>query len=564
MQRLSKYTVAMKSTTQSCGPEQQTEISRRHFLSGLLGAGAAITLPPGLATRSLAGLRSEDTVTVSILHTTDLHGRILGHTVRGFGDNVGGMARCATQIRKWRRENPNTLLFDIGDLLQGTDVGWRTSGRIMTDCLNALDYDAWSIGNHEFDWGLGPLHDALTHCRAHAIGTNILLEGQRPEDFDQKDHPLAKIRPWNVFTVGGMRIGVLGFSTPGMPYWFPPSFHEGMSFEDCADPAKRGEAALRAMGIDALVLMGHMGLRPEGDNQSNQVRSVMRACPNAAAYIGAHSHRLHDADKVGDVIYTQANFWGSHLGRLNLVFDRQTRKLIGRETEMAFMSPDTALDPVIMDLCRDRLDQSAQALTQPIGRLARTLSVESEPGRPSQVERLIAAAIIAGMHQRQQSVDAVIHGQFMRQDFQSGEKTVADLWPVIPFENFTMTAELTPEQIRVIMEECYNSSPRNLMGMQAEVSKNGDRWTVERILGRNNQPADPQRRYRIAFNTWDAQSGGGRFMRLRQILSEPSSHAEVHAMQTRQSLIEYFLEKQVIDSTHLTIAPYRSVPICVL
>jgi len=533
------------------------DMSRRSFLTGLLGAGAAITLPSELMARSLASLRTDDTVTVSILHTTDLHGRILGNSVRGFGDDVGGMARCATQIRRWRKENPNTLLFDIGDLLQGTDVGWRTGGRIMTDCLNAMNYDAWSIGNHEFDWGIEPLHDALTHSRAPAIGTNILLEGERPEDFDQRGHPLSNIRPWRVFTVGGMRIGVLGFSTPGMPYWFPPSFLEGMSFDDCADPARRGEAVLRAMGIDALVLMGHMGLRPDGDNQSNQVRAVMQACPSAAAYIGAHSHRLHDADKVGDVIYTQANFWGSHLGRLNLVFDRHSRKLIARETEMAYMAPDTALDPVIMDLCRDRLDESAQALAQPVGRLAQTLSVESEPGQPSQVERLIAAAIMEGMRQRQKPVDGVIHGQFMRQDFEAGEKTVADLWPVIPFENFTMTADLTPAQIRVIMEECYNNSPRNLMGMRTKVSRDGERWTVDTVMDRDGAPADPGRRYRIALNTWDAQSGGGRLMLLRQILSEPESNTEVHAIQTRQSLIEYFLDREVIDTTHLAGAHRR-------
>jgi len=532
-------------------PQQFGGINRRCFLQSLIGTGAALTLPSGLLARSMAGMNSEDTVTVSILHTTDLHGRILGNSVRGFGDDVGGMARCATQIRRWRRENPNTLLFDIGDLLQGTDVGWRTGGRIMTDCLNALDYSAWSIGNHEFDWGLEPLHDALMQTRAPVIGTNIVLEGKRPEDFNEKDHPLSNIQPWKVFTVGGIRIGVLGFSTPGMPYWFPASFREGMDFEDCADPARRGEAALRAMGIDALLLMGHMGLRPEGDNQSNQVRSVMQACPSAAAYLGAHSHRLHDADKVGDVIYTQSNFWGSHLGRLNLIFDRQSRKLIARQTEMALMTPDTPLDPVIMDLCRDRLEQSDQALAQPVGRLARTLSIASEPGSPSDVERLIAAAIMEGMRGRQEQVDGVIHGQFMREDFQAGDKSVADLWKVIPYENFTMTADLTPEQIRIIMEECYNNSPRNLMGLRAEVQGHGERWTVRQIFDRNGAPADPGRRYRIAFNTWDGQSGGGRLMRLREILSEPTSNRVVHTVQTRQSLIEYFLERQVIDGTHL-------------
>ncbi|MCC5830831.1 MAG: bifunctional metallophosphatase/5'-nucleotidase [Phycisphaeraceae bacterium] len=525
-------------------------LSRRMFLRGLMGAGLMMALPGGLSTRAAQG---DDTITVSIMHTTDLHGRIVGDTVRGFGANVGGMARCATQIRRWRRENPNSLLLDLGDLLQGTDVGWRTDGRIMIDCINAMDYDAWALGNHEFDWGLEPVHDSLTNSKAPVIGTNLMLEGKHPTEFDQKDHPLSRIEAWKVFKVGGIRIGLMGFTTPGMPYWFPPRFREGMEFLDCAPEARRGEAALRAMGIDALVTFGHMGLRPDGDNQSNQVRAVMRACPTAAAYIGAHSHRLHLEDKVGDVIYTQANFWGSHLGRLDLTFDRQTRRLIRRNTHLAFMAPDTPLDPVIMDLCRDRLDESSRALAQPVGRLSRTLSVRTAPGEPSEVERLIAASIIEAMAQRQSKVDGVIHGLFeRRQDFEAGVKTVADLWPIMPFENFLITAELTPAQITAILEEAYNNSPRNLMGMGAQVVRRGEQWSVQRILLPDGAPADPGKRYTIAFNTWDASGGGGRLMRMREIINDRASRSELHKVQSRQAMIEFFMRKETVGPEHLT------------
>lgn len=531
----------------------ERSVSRRRFLAGMFGAGAAMALPTGLMRRAFAG--GDDTVTVSVLHTTDLHGRVLGDTVRGFGEGVGGMARCAAQIRRWRRENPNSILLDLGDLYQGTDVGWRTDGRIMIDCLNAMDYDAWSLGNHEFDWGLEPVHEALLHSRAPAIGTNILLEGKRPEDFDDAGHPLSRVLPWKVLTVGGMRIGLLGFTTPGMPYWFPEAFYKGMEFVDCADRARRGEAALRAMGIDALVLFGHMGLRPDGDNQSNQVRAVMGACPTAAAYIGAHSHRLHEADRIGDVLYTQANFWGSHLGRLDLTFDRNSRRLIGRETQMAYMGPDAPMDPVILDLCRDRLDASAEALAQPIGTLERTLSVRTAPGSPSEVERLIATAVIDGLGRRGQHVDGVIHGVFnRREDFAKGPKTVADMWPVIPFENFTLTAELLPRQIAVILEECYDRSERNLMGMSAAVRRDGERWRVEQIREADGTPADPNRRYTIAFNTWDAQSGGGRLMRMRGILQEAESRNTLHKVQTRQALIEYFMREETVKPSRFVRA----------
>jgi len=532
-------------------------LSRRGFLRGLLASGVGFATAPVFLRRSFAAdaIAVDDTITVSILHTTDLHGRVLGDTVRGFGADVGGIARCATQIRRWRAENPNTILLDLGDLYQGTDVGWRSDGRIMTDCLNALRYDAWSLGNHEFDWGIEPVRDALLHAEAPVIGTNILVEGKAPGSIDDRDDPLSRIEPWTTLQVGGVRIGLLGFTTPGMPYWFPPAFHEGMEFRDCAEPARKGEAALRAAGIDALVLFGHMGLRPDGDNQSNQVRSVIEACPSAAAYVGAHSHRLHRADRVGEVIYTQAHFWGSHLGRLDLIFDRDSRNLVGRRTELAFMGPDVPQDPVIVDLCRERLDDSATALAQPVGTLERPLRGETAPGSPGEVERLIAAAMMAALAERGTPVDGVIHGQFTRgRDVEAGEKTVADLWPIMPYENFTLVAELLPVQIGAILEECWAQTARNLMGLSARARRDGQRWRVERLLDADDKSLDPERRYRIAFNTWDAQSGGGRLMRMREILQEPESRSTVHRVQTRQALIEFFMRHGVIGDEALAPA----------
>lgn len=525
-----------------------SQLSRRSFLRGLMGAGVALAVPGGFGRASTP---SSDSVTISIIHTTDLHGRVLGDNVRQVGQNVGGFARCATQIRRWRRENPNTLLLDVGDTLQGTDVGWRTEGKIMTDCLNALDYDAWALGNHEFDWGIEPVHQALLNSKASVIGTNILLEGRHPAEFNQPDHPLSRIRPWQVFEVGGIRIGLMGFTTPGMPFWFPAEFLEGMTFLDCAGPARQGEQALRAMGIDCLVTFGHMGLRPDGDNQSNQVRAVIEACPTAAAYIGAHSHRLHQQDMINQVIYTQANFWGSHLGRLNLTFDRNSKKLIGRRGEAVVMDTDMPMDPVVVDLCRERLDVSAAALAQPVGRLAHTLSVESRPGRPSEIERLIATAMMQKLGQSGHPVDGVIHGQFSRQDFAAGDKTVRDLWPVMPFENFIITARLTPRQIVRIMEDLYNNTPRSLMGLSADVVERNGVFSVRRILQADGRPADSNRRYTIALNSWDAQSGGGRMMLLRRILDEPESRRTLVRVQTRQAMIEFFMDRQVVTREHL-------------
>ena len=102
----------------------------------------ASALPAWLRAAEIA---SQDLVTISILHTTDLHGHILPTVDYDGRPDLGGMARCITQIRRWREENPNSILIDVGDVYQGTEFALRDQGRMMIDLFNLLRY-AWIIG----------------------------------------------------------------------------------------------------------------------------------------------------------------------------------------------------------------------------------------------------------------------------------------------------------------------------------------------------------------------------------------------------------------------------------
>jgi 5'-nucleotidase len=149
--------------------------TRRDFLkvasrAGLLGA------CPTLA--SAAAAVEPDTVCISILHTTDLHGHILPTFDYDGTADRGGLARCVTQIRRWRKQNPNSMLIDVGDVYQGTDVSLRNKGDLMVDLFNQLKYDAWVIGNHEFDWGIEPFTDALQKSAMPVLGANTILDGK--------------------------------------------------------------------------------------------------------------------------------------------------------------------------------------------------------------------------------------------------------------------------------------------------------------------------------------------------------------------------------------------------
>src|SRR5437870_13620787 len=123
--------------------------TRRDFLK-LAGGAGLLSAFPTLASASAA--LEPDTVCVSILHTTDLHGHILPTAHYNGNPDYGGLARCAAEIRHLRRQNRNSILIDVGDAYQGTDVNLRNKGQLMIDPFHHLIYDASIVGDHEFRW----------------------------------------------------------------------------------------------------------------------------------------------------------------------------------------------------------------------------------------------------------------------------------------------------------------------------------------------------------------------------------------------------------------------------
>src|SRR5436190_4671830 len=165
--------------------------TRRDFLK-LASRAGLLSAFPTLA--SAAAAVESDSVCISILHTTDLHGHILPTVdYNGIAD-YGGLARCAAQIRRWRQQNPNSILIDVGDVYQGTDVSLRNRGELMIDLFNHLKYDAWIVGNHEFDWGIETFINALQRSTMKVLAANTDLDG-KPAGAASDLHPFAKIQP---------------------------------------------------------------------------------------------------------------------------------------------------------------------------------------------------------------------------------------------------------------------------------------------------------------------------------------------------------------------------------
>ncbi len=518
--------------------------SRRRFLAWTGTAAVALALPRHLRTAPPPKI-------ISIFHTTDLHGTILPTSnYEGVAD-LGGLARCAHQIKAWRADNPDNLTIDVGDVYQGTPAGLATEGRMMIDCFNALDYDAWVVGNHEFDWGIDPFLQAVSASRVPALFANAKLDGHLTGTFPDAAHPFAKLAPMLLREVGGFKLAVIGVCTPGLPFWFHPSFYQGIEPLDPIEPVRLAIQQARAAGAHAIVLAAHMGLRDRGDDFANRLQGLTAEFPEIRAVLAGHTHRENENLPVNGIPYTQASYFGIHCGRLDLAFDPDTGTFLSATPKLALMDKSVPLDPATVDLCRPHLDAADRAQAVPVATFTKPVSTQAPRGQLSPLGKLIANAITAALKAKRVNINGVFHGLFVDDPvIPAGPKTVADIWKIIPYENFVITGQFTPEQLLVIMTENFETAGRRpgrtLSGFRLQFGTGSAKDKLIAVLDAKGKPLDPARRYTVAMNTFDAQSGGHRLLKLRAIIQEPETQATVQPVQTRTALIDYLSKKKTI------------------
>src|SRR5258708_9209252 len=152
---------------------------------------------------------------IVILGTTDMHGRVfpIDYYTNKY-DNVG-IAKVATLVKEARKNDPDLLLVDSGDTIQGTPLEYFHNKRNnappdpMMLAMNALHYNAMTVGNHEYNFGMPVLLKARGEAQFPFLSANTYQAGTNENFF----------RPYLIKEVNGVRIGILGLTTPGMPYW---------------------------------------------------------------------------------------------------------------------------------------------------------------------------------------------------------------------------------------------------------------------------------------------------------------------------------------------------------
>jgi 2',3'-cyclic-nucleotide 2'-phosphodiesterase (5'-nucleotidase family) len=377
------------------------------------------------------------------------------------------------------------------------------------------------------------------------LSANMLLNGRPPAEA--AGTPLSRLRPYLLKEIAGIRLALIGLTTPALTTWLPPETLGGFEALDPLESLRTILEEIAPLRPDAVILAGHMGLTRR-DDYANQVGALTREFPQLALYLGGHTHQNHSSTSINGVLYTQADHYGIYAGRADLTFDRTTRRLVGRQALTTWMDHTVALDPLVLSLCEKDLRLADQLLSREIGELTEPFGALASPGMASDQERLIGSAIVAALRGRKMEIDAVAHGLFEpRATFAAGRKTVADAWSLLPYENQIVTVELSyPDLLALAQEFSGARDPRPVMGLRVIAEGTGRARKVAALLNSDGSPLSAAKKYRLALNSYDSQSGGGRFPFLAQLMADPANHRLLHPIQIRDALIDFFLARQKV------------------
>lgn len=211
-----------------------------------------------------------------IMHTNDTHSQIDPYSYKG-DVNVGGFLRREAAIREVRAQNPNTLLFDAGDFSQGTPYFNVFKGYMEVRLMNAMGYDAATLGNHEFDNGSAALAARLKTADFPVVCANYKFANKK----------LAKVvKPYIIIERGGHRIGVFGLAV-NLDGYVAPQIAREVTYLDPVACARQMVKELQNQNCDLIVCLSHLGVNTsEKDNDFEIARQV----PEIDVIVGGHSH----------------------------------------------------------------------------------------------------------------------------------------------------------------------------------------------------------------------------------------------------------------------------------
>lgn len=478
-------------------------------------------------------------VELTVLNTTDLHGAICRSPGVYAERNDGSLLQCAALVRREREQAPDLLLLDCGDIVQGTAASYQTRGGIMATAMNAMDYDAYVLGNHEFDWGFDALAGFMDRMQAPALAANLIAGPEAPAAF-------RRVRPFLVKEIDGIRVAIVGLTNPNIPNWTRGTDAAGLDFLDSRRALEQTLPLVRREKPDVMILLVHQGYLRR-DDPANQLNAIGRRFGEFDLMLGGHLHAVSTRTQIGKLTYGQAGAGAQGVLRVKLTFDTVKNAVTDKQVDFLPVEPDLPEDADIYAQIAPDLARADEWLGKVIGRTRSDLVASiALPGLCS-VQQLICAAIA-----EKTGAEAVLHDILSPNDVPAGEFRVADAWKIVPYENTAGVLALTPGEIRAILEEstAYIGTERyfGAWGLRYELHpKAPPGRRIRKLRAADGRPINGKKRIRVAFNSYHLSGGGGRFPAVARAAADPRSRLEPVAEPVRDMVIDYVRRHRTID-----------------
>lgn len=467
---------------------------------------------------------------LSLMHTNDTHAKVETATKR------------ITAIKEFRKQKPNALLIDAGDVFSGTLYFNEYKGQADLEFMNLAGYDLMTFGNHEFDLGSTPEgHQALAEFIKGAefsfVSTNADfsaddkfkglfsdLISSKPED--------GKIYNGIVKEIKGQKVGFFGLTTAETKGLSSPG---KVTFTDYIEEAEKAVKAFEKMGVNKIVAVTHIGYddNPEVDNDLSLAAHV----DGIDVIIGGHSHTKLDAPVIIDkdekgvakdkTIIVQASSQGDFLGTLNVEFDNKG-KIIGQNGKLIEVGK-LAEDPeakTILGKYKPQVDKVAKTeigvSTDKVLVNPRTNGDNTKPSVRKN-ETVLGNLIADGMLVKAKSINSEVimafqNGGGIRSEIGAGPITVGEVITVLPFGNTLSTMKITGAELKEAFETSFGVYPLenggflHVAGAKVEFDSSkpkGERVvsiSYEKVKGEYVEIQDSET-YTVATNYFTAQGG---------------------------------------------------------
>lgn len=273
-------------------------------------------------------------VNIKLLGTSDVHGRIVPWSYGAdVEDKSGSYAQIATYVKDVRKNNKNVVLVDVGDAIQDNQVDvFAKDKKYYKDhpipkVLNEMKYDVFVLGNHEFNFGMEALDEILKDIKAKKLTAN----------FYYKKNDKRYIDATTIIEKDGVKLGIIGLSTPMSAKFEEDTGNlKDMKFTSPTEEARTQVEKLKAKGVDAIIVIAHMGIENENKIPDTGMRDVINAVDGIDVVIAGHMHKDVPSETIKNTLITEPHRYGTVVSEVDLTFDindKKEVKLVKKESK---------------------------------------------------------------------------------------------------------------------------------------------------------------------------------------------------------------------------------------